>query len=394
MGTNPLPNYVAAKLLAKPDGYIYFVYTDETDKITNRLIEVLKLKDDKYFKIPTDGTDEANIFNQVARYAKGKKDIGINYTGGTKIMSVQSYRAIEKISPDAVFSYLDARELSMRISKLNELIAPYPVEHSVKLPFSDLLFMHGYTLDHPPEKNPIQYEVACDLANLERDSLDSLRCWCNYNLRSGPRTPIKGTTGNRKKKEQERKQLMEIKLPEDDALIVLSSSKHGCNTLGELSKKWGIDIGELARWLDGKWLEHYTLWAVKKAASSCDINDWGLNIEPKEKDFEFDVAAMFGYQLFAISCTTDKNKGLLKQKLFEAYIRARQMGGEEARVGLVCCASPEDPNSNPEKIEHEIQEEWDAKYKIRVFGADTLPKLPEIFEDWFKLKASNEGQDQ
>ena len=41
MGTNPLPNYVAAKLLLAPDGCIYFVHTDETDKITDKLIETL-----------------------------------------------------------------------------------------------------------------------------------------------------------------------------------------------------------------------------------------------------------------------------------------------------------------------------------------------------------------
>lgn len=388
IGTNPLPNYVAAKLLATPEGHIYFVYTNETNKIADKLIEVLKLKiGENCEKIPTEDADASTVFSQLSHYSEGKKNVGLNYTGGTKIMSVHAYRAIEKNCPDAVFSYLDARELSMRISTLNEpLLHPYPVNLLETLSISDLLRMHGYTLDKNklPIKDPIHSEVARDLAEVP---IENLRCWCNYNLRSGPGTPIK-------KKKSQRKELLGVNLPNDPCLAVISSARLGCNTLGELSEKWKMDVVELAGWLDGKWLEHYTLWVVKTVASSCDINDWGLNIEPKEKDFEFDVAAMLGYQLFAISCTTDKNKGLLKQKLFEAYIRARQMGGEEARVGLVCCASPEDPNSNPKKIEREIQEEWDAKYKIRVFGAEDLPKLPEIFENWFKLKPNNGGQDQ
>jgi hypothetical protein len=60
------------------------------------------------------------------------------------------------------------------------------------------------------------------------------------------------------------------------------------------------------------------------------------------------------------------------------------MGGEEARVGLVCCASPDNPESNPDKIEQELQVEWEAKDKIRVFGADSLPILKEKLADWFK----------
>jgi hypothetical protein len=373
MGTNPLPNYVAAKLLLAPEGCIYFVHTSETNKITDKLIEILKLKRGQTCeKIPIEDADSSNVFSQISHYSEGKKDIGLNYTGGTKIMSVHAYRAIEKNCPNAVFSYLDARELSMRISKLNEpLPYPYPVNLLVTLSFSNLLSMHGYTLKKEPKKDPIQPEVAADLAGVP---IDNLRCWCNYNLRSGPGTPIK-------KKKSQRKELLEAKLPNDPCL---SGIRLRCNTLGELSEKWKMDIVELAEWLDGKWLEHYTLWAINEIASTCDINDVGLGIEPKEKKFEFDVAAMRGYQLFAISCSTESKKGMLKQKLFEAYIRARQMGGEEARVGLVCCASPDNPESNPDKIEQELQVEWEAKDKIRVFGADSLPILKEKLADWFK----------
>jgi hypothetical protein len=379
MGTNPLPNYVAAKLLSKAEGRIYFVHTKETNNITDKLIELLDLNEKQFCKVPTEDTDAYNVFSQVFSYSNGKKDIGLNYTGGTKIMSVHAYRAIEKNCPDAVFSYLDARELSMRISKLNDpLLHPFPVNLLVTLPFSTLLRMHGYTLDEKktPKKDPFHPEVARNLAEVP---IENLRCWCNYNLRSGPGTEIKG-----KKKKSQRKELLEVKLPNDPCLAVISSARLGCNTLGELSEKWNMYIVELAEWLDGKWLEHYTLWSIRENASSCDISDVGLGIEPNEKIFEFDIIAMRGYQLFAISCTTESKKGLLKQKLFEAYIRARQMGGDEARVGLVCCASPDNPKSNPEKIEQELQVEWEAKDKIRVFGTDSLPILKEKLADWFK----------
>jgi hypothetical protein len=140
---------------------------------------------------------------------------------------------------------------------------------------------------------------------------------------------------------------------------------------------------KLARWLDGIWLEHYTLWAVRQIASECYVHQAGLSFRPKERDFEFDVAAMRGYQLFALSCTTESRKGLLKGKLFEAYVRARQMGGDEARVGLVCCAAKENPDSNPSAVQREIEESWDAKGKVRVFGVEDLPDLPVHLKTWF-----------
>ncbi len=87
--------------------------------------------------------------------------------------------------------------------------------------------------------------------------------------------------------------------------------------------------------------------------------------------------------MFAISCTTGSNKGLIKQKLFEAYVRARQLGGDEARVGVVSFAPSDNPESTPARIKQEIEEEWDAKGKFRVYGgvAD-LPDLPAHLQEW------------
>jgi len=115
----------------------------------------------------------------------------------------------------------------MRISKTGEqLLHPYPVNLLIKLPFSDLLFMHGYTLRNEPRKDPIQHEVAIDMVNVSIKNLKKLREWCDSNLRSGP--------GNKKK--SKRKELLDVELPEDPDLWAFSGSRHGCKTLGELSK--------------------------------------------------------------------------------------------------------------------------------------------------------------
>lgn len=365
IGTNPLPNYVAARLLLKPGGHLYLVHTTDTGKIAERLIAKLDLVLGRNTtKIEVD--DEArsdNIFEQVATYAKGLQDVGLNYTGGTKTMAVHAYRAVAQNCPEAVFSYLDARSLRMIIEKKGQLPLELPVALTIRPKIETLLALHGYTLKHDPIQDVIHPEVCQKLA---QDGIQ-WRKWCDDNLRSGPDT----NSLNKKK-------LPAVLLPCFEGV-----DWQGCRNLGELAAKWEMKVDQLAKWLDGKWLEHYTLWALQQIASECHIHQVGMNIEPRARNFEFDVVAMRGYQLFAISCTTGSKKSALKSKLFEAYVRARQMGGDEARVGLVCCAPKDKPDSSPSAIQREIEESWDARGKVQVFGAEHLPDLPAYLKHWF-----------
>jgi hypothetical protein len=362
VGTNPLPNYVAAKLLLRPSGHIYLVHTDETAVVADRLIASLKLESSQVTKIQVDEAESDNVFEQVTKHAKGKNGVGLNYTGGTKTMAVHAYRAIERACPDAVFSYLDARTICMNIERLGQPGQPHPVSIEVQPNLQILLELHGHTLQSNPKPVPFQPDIAQALA--QADCI-KLREWCNRNLRKGSDTPF------RKKEE-----LKEVALT---CVIDWLSAK----TLDDLATQWNKRVGEVAEWLDGKWLEDYTLWALQQVAESCHIHQTAMSIQPRERGFEFDVAAMRGYQLFAISCSTETRKGKLKLKLFEAYVRARQMGGDEARVGLVCCAPKDNPESNPAAIQREIEEDWDAHGKVRVFGAEHLPDLPAHLQDWF-----------
>jgi hypothetical protein len=92
--------------------------------------------------------------------------------------------------------------------------------------------------------------------------------------------------------------------------------------------------------------------------------------------FELDVVAMRGYQLFGCSCSIDSRKNILKNKLFEAFVRARQIGGDEARVGLVC------HYPDPEALQEELYRDFDTGRQIRVFGSRDLRNLPDAFAHW------------
>lgn len=363
VGTNPLPNYVAANLLLKPNGHVYLVHTNETAEIADRLIKALGLEWGKAIKVSVEEAECDDIFDQVARYANSKQGLGLNYTGGTKAMAVHAYRAVERTCPNAIFSYLDAASLKMVIERHNQPRSEVSASLAVKPRIETLLAMHGYELKDKPDWEPFKPGVCRELINVP---CAQLREWCNSHLRS-----------------DHEKELRPVELPIDHLFAGVARYWEGCKTLGELGARWEMKVGKLAKWLDGIWLEHYTLWALQQIAVGCQIHQAGVSFKPKERDFEFDVAAMRGYQLFALSCTTESRKGLVKSKLFEAYIRARQMGGDEARIGVVCCVSNDNPDSNPDRIQGEIEESWDAKGKVRVFGAEHLQDLPAYLQDWF-----------
>lgn len=99
---------------------------------------------------------------------------------------------------------------------------------------------------------------------------------------------------------------------------------------------------------------------------------------------EFDVIALRGYQLYFISCATTAERGKLKQKLFESFVRGRQLGGDEACIALACLRN--DPS-----LELEAQQTLQVEGRVRVFGGKHLPKLSQHFSNWIKTQ-SREGQ--
>src|SRR6185503_15599713 len=103
---------------------------------------------------------------------------------------------------------------------------------------------------------------------------------------------------------------------------------------------------------------------------------------PKETNasfFELDVFAIRGYQLFAISCTLEgrsnkEGKQLRKAKLFEVVHRARQFGGAEARIGLVCLAD----ENRKELLKKQLKDDH-----IEVWGEADLRNLRTKLKSWF-----------
>lgn len=174
---------MAAEMLINPGGTIWLLATKSTRFTANRLADWLRswFKAQGMSPMPVvdtpagtsdylDEADAAEIFratsvvlNKIAASYQNRQigQVGLNYTGGTKAMSVHTYRAVDtwqrkqledrRLSTPVQFSYTDARRLSIRIDVQGEIPAIHiSAWQIVKFTLQDLLNLHGRELFNPP----------------------------------------------------------------------------------------------------------------------------------------------------------------------------------------------------------------------------------------------------
>lgn len=399
IGGNPLPNAVAGLLLAKKESQITLIHSSATFPIAQRLAKWFKdrefpqtiLKETKESEANSIYTAVESAFKQISH-----ESIGLNYTGGTKTMSVHAHEAVKQFAQERrlekppIFSYLDARTLEMVFDPEHpakgEFSQPESLEGFSEIGLADLLTLHEWQNKTEPTNIPFLAKSSDALLQIYQTSaaLDAWNSWKEAVLHETCRRP------DRPDKWKSQGQLRSIMLPwptdpslqplvnalqadldQDDELRLADAAK----TCGK--KK----IEDICKWLyGGFWLETITLQALQTITANCHLHDVLMNLNPElpgqETDFELDVVAMKGYQLFALSCSTSESKPLLKHKLMEAFIRARQLGGDEARIALVSCSE------NPDELEREMRQSLDMEGQIKVFGLAHLETLANALQEW------------
>ncbi len=426
VGENPLPNYVAAKTLlregeeGKEGGKPYLIYTKHTQEAMKRLQEILEIPEEQRQKLTVALENyESNaheirqringkiteIREQEKKQKEPKLRFGLNYTGGTKAMAVHSYQAFLELKDleSVVFSYLDSRTMQMMFDKL---FPPVSVKNKTSISLVQLFKLHGLSLSKDPKPEVVYPELISVL--IKTENLKAWKNWCRKILQVYGKVQNEITTmtkdnkeikivelGNWKKKNELNSLFLDIQeLPEEIKNILISydiTENNDKLSVSKLIDKQKIPKPsknekypeEICKWLDGIWLEDFVLQTIKKIKQEGEIiiDEFGMsfNFPPKDNiaDFEFDVAFLRGYQLFALSCTTDDTLGLCKLKLFEAYRRAKQMGGDEARVALICCSN------NSSKIRDDFLAQIKDE-KVKVFGIQDLPELGQKLRLWIK----------
>lgn len=398
VGGNPLPNAVAAQLLATPTATIWLLHSDGNDgepstkKTAENLETFLRQKNPNWSIKPEPIPSSHNIgiegrVREILKRNGINGRVGFHYTGGTKSMSVHTYRVLEQVlgsaNPRPVFSYLDPRQIALRIdgsgtesSKPIYLLKEDSLRRKLEVTPDELAQLHGYervaqTVNWAKlENTPGLLELCQAIARLNSTE-EGHRAWKKWVYKEQHKvlpTPSQNPG-------------LETITSAFNQLCGDSPATADMVAAKLLPGKPNVRLTNCQDWFQGHWLEEYVLWCVRQTANpSIHTSEKGLNYKAiaERDDFELDVVALIGYQLFVISCISTSVRREAKEHLLEAFVRARQLGGDEARAALVCCYD------DPPRLQSEVSRSWDAEGKVQVFGRDQLSGLSHHLADWFR----------
>lgn len=435
VGSNPLPNAVAGHLLVRPNGLVCLLGTPTVTHIVRKLDAWLHRRRPDVARSLQEIGDEADaaaIFRAVRTIVQtvldpeterdgnqglrdwvrnrppssGTLTIGLCYTGGTKAMAVHAYRAVEQTLarnrwPEAlVATYVDARQLAVRRDSADPLTGTMSTMKRVTpkdctLSLQELFYLHGREISPHAAVLSLEKTVQALLQiHADSDLSKGWTTWLNQVVYPAVFCESKGWEPLRWKKWRELEQagLLSLPLPEAERvrdLIIKADEivQDGQFNFSLLASRLGFEdrkrkLVQSVKWLEGGWLEHFVFKVLQDLQPGLNLVDVETDVrvaaDSRFPDFQLDVVTMRGYQLFVFSCSTSTEKGLVKQKIFEAVLRARQLGGDEARVAVVCCSK--EPDLRDEL--NDLFRQGGQLELIKVFMRDDLLSLPDKVCAW------------
>lgn len=377
IGANPLPNFVAALLLRKANTTFHLLHTQQTSTIAENLRDrILNQHPDHQFELrQIDASDGESIRSGIKAQLASihlNASVGLNYTGGTKVMAVHVYRAIETAKPTTVFSYLDAQQISLRIDGSDgRPTVSVPITSQCPMNLDTLARLHGYRgfkQDPMRSYDPKRDQLLDTILQIHLNS-NGYEQWQKYI-----------------------EQPIIVDLPGPNYFPELLLFTYAIEKLygGSVSTEQAaimLDnqprLNSCRKWLMGGWLEEIVFAHIAAHRQALGITDLGRGLEPiqgAKKNasvrFEIDVAAMLGYQLFVASCIASTKKDKCEHHFFQVYTRARQLGGDELRAALVCLYE------KPQQLQEKIDESWLTEGRVRVFGREHLQYLSDHLRNW------------
>ncbi|HXK58586.1 MAG TPA: hypothetical protein PLP42_01710 [Acidobacteriota bacterium] len=354
VGSNPLPNYLAA-LILKPKAVRLF-YSPETRAVKDHLEERLKAAlpnvclDDKYIHDVTSAEEVAKAFDDIP------PDAHLHYSGGTKVLAAHARMAFREIlGEDALerASYMDERKGLLRFDSGCHLDLS---EQKLDLTLDYLLALHGIKRHQPrsPQTGDPTESDAMKIAIAGiRNPTFARTLYRIHRLENGKRVPFDKAS---------------------DAFSSLHEALSRIPNAPQIPEAYWKEEETFETWSDFcEWLEVWCGSVLRRILSEnqivVDLNCTLAN----GRECQIDVAVVRGHRLYLISCTTDTTIGICKSKLFEVAMRARQLGGDLARSALVClidgCDSKE---TRADKLRKDVAALWDAPNTPEVFGRDDL----------------------
>ena len=349
VGTNPLPVWVALHHLKDnllSPIHVRLVHTKETRPERDRL---LKYNHDT-FSIDTVETVSGNpatvrydiTQNLIHNLPNNTTRIHVHYTGGTKVMCVETVAAAENIKVsllsrkiDIETSYLDPRaDAGVSLIDRNGNALVPDTRKGVEPSLRRIAELNGF------EIGPFPYEY-----------------W-------------DGSGNNQTKNCPAPKTLSKEQMAEGSAAL-----RSGYFTSPELLEYGSyaafqralVDIS--VRYPDRSNYKLFHKVYVRRSNAS----------NPSVKPFELDVVAVLGYQIVVVSCTLAREHAMVKQKGMEVILRMRQLGGIEARAIVLCGAS----QAAQQRIQAELKEETGrSNLSLEIWGKDTWYHLHQTFHQY------------
>lgn len=369
MGENPLPNYVAARYLMeanedkilKPEK-IWVVCSEETKVLAENFYEIFStefknknLVELVELKNPRSPKSILNVLRNKDILKIEKQDtLHLNYTGGTKVMSVASFIQTMLTSESYILSYLDPQSYRLRVNdvfKDNE--DDYPKSGDLRdiiIGIDTIINLHvtekGRELDD--EKDSITDENV--YINWSKQLVDLFKVnaiWNFFKRFKQELDRIKPSSLNNQSKQIHvniNKLKATIDYPKNNKLKnVITDILKAYNHNMVVDESFSNDLKTITNgkypffFIHGKWLEYY-IYSILKVSKIFD--DVKINFFAKthktQKPFEIDVVGVKGYQVTLFSCYSGKVESTCKSKIFEAVYRADQLGGSEAKSVMVC----------------------------------------------------------
>lgn len=425
IGTNPLPNYVVAEyLLSKEESQIdeiWLVHSEKRDEqagtkeTADRLKSIIseRYPNSSFKYCPLSNVGDAgsitrDVKEKMLQYIK-EGNVHLNYTGGTKAMSVHVYRAIDKsdkfTETGKSFSYLDARGFCLKDD--DKGIVSDDLRKEVSISLENLARLHGY--EKKSEWKSYYWLDALKIFKefIDRSQLSEFLDWKNGVIRKlyyEKGNFIESSNKIRERLNKE-KNLLDNHSFRDTVLPLLRVFPKEHSILDETGQSLWIPDEKttnreyvtrvepaVTEFLDGKWLENYVRMILSEKIKAEFPNrmihiefNWELR-KSGGKEFELDVIVLNGYQVCGISCTTDASEGICKEKGFEFLHRVNQIGGEEARAVLITCLN----NDRAAIVEEDLRYETGSEEKkFIVLGIENLQ------EDklWKKIKKHIWGEE-
>jgi hypothetical protein len=374
-----LPNYVAAALLVRQRGTVYLIFTDEVAAICGELQDAIqkRLPEVTIKTCNVDNADsgeiQASLLKVVAPMQANIKgeDVGLHYTGGTKVMSIHAYQILAAAFPALVCTYLDAKELRLIRDEPSKVASAVYVRDKCSVSLQEIAALHGYALPGPQQIQIQAHapQLLVTICDLYHDPSTRLQ-WKEWTSQAGwtESNPSHGLDLLRHEPKFQSLQPL---------LTALNNLCGGVATPAAVARALGVNrINSCKTWFNGTWLEEYTLDAINQHISEFALSSYGLMNKQiskrtatrnKLRNFQLDVA---------FSCMASEKKASCKEHLLEVYVRARQLGGDEARVALVC------GYEKTGELQDEVEDEWFTEGRIRVFGMAELADLQNHIRRW------------